>query len=138
MRTQKFSNVEWRWDSVSLHRNQLLGQNWVKYFYQAIEISQLPESDGENESEDFWSEETDDVMSNHWLNIAIEYYLITTKAKNKVRTGYICKVRLKIQLLVFIWLAVSNFIQVTSSLNLSNTNHLFSPNINQILEISYF
>lgn len=58
-----------------------LGANWVKYFYQAIEITQIIESDNDNDSEDFWSEETEDMMSNHCLNVAIEYYLISAKTK---------------------------------------------------------
>lgn len=63
-----------------------LGQNWVKYFYQAIEVTGQVESDSEDNSEDFWSEETEDMLSNHWLNIAIEFYLIAARTKDKVST----------------------------------------------------
>ena len=41
------------------------------------------ESESENESEDFCSEETEDAMSNQCLNLAIEYYLISAKSKDK-------------------------------------------------------
>jgi hypothetical protein len=45
------------------------------------------ESESENESEDFCSEETEDAMSNQCLNLAIEYYLISSKTKDKVSSS---------------------------------------------------
>lgn len=61
-----------------------LGQNWVKYFYQAIENSQALDSENGDDSEDFCSEETEDFASTQWLNFAIEYYLISAKTKDQV------------------------------------------------------
>mmetsp|Transcript_476 Transcript_476/g.517 ORF Transcript_476/g.517 Transcript_476/m.517 type:complete len:453 (-) Transcript_476:75-1433(-) len=63
-----------------------LGHNWVKLLYQAIETtSQVSIADSESDqgSEDIYSEETEDFVSNHCCNIAIEYYLIAAKKKDK-------------------------------------------------------
>lgn len=53
-----------------------------------MEVTQVYESDWDYDSEDFWSEETEDIRSNHCLNLAIEYYLIAVKAKDKVSILY--------------------------------------------------
>lgn len=55
--------------------------------YSAVETtSQVSQVDSEIEygSEDLYSEETEDLVSSHCCNIAIEYYLIAAKNKDKV------------------------------------------------------
>lgn len=68
------------------HLIHYLGHNWVKYFSQAMEvaITHEHENDGWNDSEEMSSEDTEDVASNHCLNIAIEFYLTRAIIKDEV------------------------------------------------------
>ena len=75
----------------------------MKYFHQAIETAPSPESDFEfyEDSEDLSSEETDDIVSNHWLNIAIEYFLITAKSNKQVSYTILPQIVMFFEILYF-------------------------------------
>ena len=52
--------------------------------YQSVETTSQISSESGTESDELYSEETEDNINSHCLNVAIEYYLTSAKKKEEV------------------------------------------------------
>ncbi|CAI2362310.1 unnamed protein product [Moneuplotes crassus] len=74
----EYENVE-----IFKRRMKKLGRNWIKLVYQAVETTSQISSESGIESDELESEDTEDNINSHCLNVAIEFYLTSAKKKEE-------------------------------------------------------